>query len=540
MQDLFATRSAWLEELADVERSLPSVTRHRTRLGESGRTLFACLDARDALRTRLQRAFAYASLHAAEDGGDAARQADAGSAKATYARVEAEIKFVDAEIAALSADTVAAHLAAEPLLSAYRPVLDQLARTAPHLLSEETECVLESFGEVLGAPLTIYNRAKQGDFAFPSFVDGKGETHPNSFNLFETTYEASADAGVRRAAWSSFCQGLANHQHTLAATFATEVRKNVVSAKLRGHSTAEHLLLHDQQLPFDFYERWVATLRQELAPHMRRYARLRRRVLGLDRLLYCDIRAPLDATPAPALGFEEAGHLLLEALAPLGAEYVELVRTGLNGRWIDRANNAGKASGGFCATPPGVHSFVLMTWTGNMRDAFVLAHELGHAGNFMLAGRHQRLANVCPAMPFVEAPSLFNEVLLARHLQSQARDERTRRWVWMQELGTFHHNFVTHLLEAELQRRVYQRANAGESITAALLNALTRASLEEFWDGAVEIDDGAAMTWMRQPHYYLGLYPYTYSVGLVTALGVAAKAQAEGASVYARWLDVLR
>ena len=408
------------------------------------------------------------------------------------------------------------------------------------MLSPETERVLASLGEVLDAPYTIYSRAKTGDMQFAPFTDAAGNSHPNSFNLYQSTYEADPDTSVRRGAWASFCAGLVPYQNTMGGTFATEIAKNIVLAKARGYRSTERFLLQEHKISFELYSNVLDTLQADLAPHMRRYARLRRRALGLDKLLYCDIKAPLDPGYEPAVKFEETAALLEAALAPLGAEYVALVRSAFQRRWIDRADNAGKSSGAFCATPYGVHSFILMTWSGSMRDAFTLAHELGHAGHFMLAGRHQRRANTDPAMPFVEAPSIMNEVLLARHLLAGAPDPRMRRWVLTQVLGTYHHNFVTHLLEAELQRQVYRLAEGGQPVTAVLLNERKRAILEGFWGDAVEIDDGAAMTWMRQPHYYLGLYPYTYSVGLIAATALAEKSNRDGPAVLEQWLDVLR
>ena len=154
--------------------------------------------------------------------------------------------------------------------------------------------------------------------------------------------------------------------------------------------------------------------------------------------------------------------------------------------------------------------------------------------------RHQRFVNTRPAMPFVEAPSIMNEMLLAQHVLGQSQDPRLRRSVIMQVLGTYHHNFVTHLLEAELQRQVYALAEAGSSITAAVLNERKGRILSAFWGDTVEIDDGARMTWMRQPHYYMGLYPYTYSVGLVASTAMALRVQQEGAPAVARWLEVLK
>ena len=540
LTDLFATRDAWLAELGAVERSVDSVAKYRGRLATGPAALLACLDARDELLARLDRVDTFAGLRDAEDGSNAEHQADQSTSAALSARVRAALTFVDTEILALPAGTLAAWQRDEPALVVYRPSLDRLAALKPHRLAAETERVLASLGEVLNSPYTIYGRTKTGDLAFASFTDASGASHPNSFNLYQSTYETHPDTSVRRAAWASFCAGLAPYQHTMGGTFATEVAKNIVIAKARGYESTEHYLLHEHQVPFELYTNVLDIIQAELAPHMQRYARLRRRVLGLDELLYCDVKAPLDPGYEPAMTFDETAAMLEDALAPLGAEYVTMVRNAFRRRWIDRADNVGKASGAFCATPYGVHSFILMTWAHSMRDAFTLAHELGHAGHFMLAGQHQRRSNTDPAMPFVEAPSIMNEVLLARHILARPTEPRMRRWVLTQVLGTYHHNFVTHLLEAELQRQVYRLAEGGQPVTAALLNERKRAILQRFWGDTVEIDDSAAMTWMRQPHYYMGLYPYTYSVGLVAATALAEKSSRDGDAVLAQWLDVLR
>jgi oligoendopeptidase F len=224
----------------------------------------------------------------------------------------------------------------------------------------------------------------------------------------------------------------------------------------------------------------------------------------------------------------------------MGPEYVQFVRTVLEQRWVDRADNIGKSSGAFCASPYGVHPYILMTWADSMRNVFVLTHELGHGAHFGLAMKHQRYFNTRPAMPFVEAPSIMHEMLLARHILGRGGDARMRRSVIMQVLGTYHHNFVTHLLEAELQHRIYALAEAGQAVTAQLLNQTKGDILAGFWGDTVEIDDGARMTWMRQPHYYLGLYPYTYSVGLVAATAMAGRVAEEGPAAVQRWLQVLK
>ncbi len=311
-------------------------------------------------------------------------------------------------------------------------------------------------------------------------------------------------------------------------------------AKLRGYPSATHMLLQGQEVPLEAYNNLHDIILGELAPHMRRYARLRKKVLGLDKLLYCDIEAPLDPQFNPSITFEEASEKILQGLEVLGDEYQQIMSDGLKNRWIDLADNVGKSTGAFCATVPDVHPYILVTWTDSMRNLLILAHELGHGGHGVLSQRYQRLSNARPSLFFVEAPSIINELLVGNHILSTSDDPRMHRWLKMQFLMTYHHNFVRHLIEGELQRRIYALAEKGQPVTAPLLSKVQGGILEEFWGGEVEIDEGARLTWMRQPHYYMGLYPYSYSAGLTVGTAVAAAIEQEAQPVVDKWLEVLK
>ena len=540
LDDLFTSATQWQAELEALDGAGAEVQLHQGRLGESAATLLACLNAVETLQQRLMRVGYFAYLRYAQDGTNAGYQDALARVDALEARLEASTAFVDSEILQLPDGTVERFLAQDSALAVHSVHLHDLLETKPHRLSADTEQVLASLGEVLGAPSMIYDRSKAGDLQFAPFTDAQGVSRDNSVNLFEWTYDSHPDASVRRGAWQSFSAGLKAYNHTWSATFATEINKNVVLARLRHYPSTEAYLLHEHKVPQAFYSNILQTIQAEVAPHMRRYARLRQRVLGLDRLLYCDIKAPLDADYEPKVSFDDARKLILDSLACMGPEYVQFVRTVLEKRWVDRADNIGKSSGAFCASPYGVHPFILMTWADTMRNVFVLTHELGHGAHFGLAMKHQRFVNRSPAMPFVEAPSIMHEMLLARHILAQSGDARMRRSVIMQVLGTYHHNFVTHLLEAELLHRVYAQVEAGHGVTAQMLNQCKGEVLAGFWGDAVEIDDGARMTWMRQPHYYMGLYPYTYSVGLVAATAMAGRVADEGEPAVQRWLQALK
>lgn len=538
--DLFVDEAAWEAEFQAVEAAREAIARHQGQLGTGAAALRAGLEAMESLQERTMRVAFFAHLRNAQDGSHPPYQAAMARVSALQARVAASTAFVETEVLDLPAGRVQAWLDEDPALAGFRRWLDDLEARRPHRLGAEAERVLAALGDVLQAPLTTYNRAKSGDMRFEPFTDAAGTLHANSVNGFESRYESHADPQLRRAAWASFTAGLKAHQHTCATTFATEVVKNVVLARLRGHASTEAYLLQPHKIPHEVYRHILEIIQAELAPHMQRFARLRRRVLGLDTLLHCDLKAPLDPDFNPPVSYEEGSALILEALAVMGPDYVDFARRALTQRWVDRADNIGKSSGAFCASPYGVHPYILITWSNTMRNVFTLAHELGHGGHFGLAMRHQRFIDMRPAMPFVEAPSIMNEMLLAQHILGRTNETRMRRSVILQVLGTFHHNFVTHLLEAELQRQVYALAEAGTSVTAALLNERKGRILQAFWGDTVQIDEGARMTWMRQPHYYMGLYPYTYAVGLVASTAMALRVQQEGAPAVQRWLQVLQ
>lgn len=540
LSDLFADEAAWAAEVDAVDAAREALAAHQGRLAQGAPQLLAALTALESLQARLMRVTTFAHLCNAQDGTHPPHQAALARVSALQARVGASAAFVDAEILAFPDGLLQQFQAAEPALGDFQRWLDDLQAQRPHRLGAEAEQVLAALGDLVNAPYMVYNRAKAGDMQFAPFTDAAGTAYANSFNGFESSFETHADTAVRRGAWASFSAGLKAYNQTFAATFATEVNKNVVLARLRRHTSTEAYLLQPHKIPHDVYTNILDIIQAELAPHMQRYARLRRRVLGLDELLYCDIKAPLDPAYNPPVTYEEGCTLILDALAVMGPDYVAFARRALTQRWVDRADNIGKSSGAFCASPHGVHPYILITWANTMRNVFTLAHELGHGGHFGLAMQHQRYSNMRPAMPFIEAPSIMNEMLLAQHILAGSTEPRLRRSVIMQLLGTYHHNFVTHLLEAELQRQVYALAEAGGSVTAAVLNERKGAILARFWGDTVTLDEGARMTWMRQPHYYMGLYPYTYAVGLVAATAMALRVQQEGAPAVQRWLQVLQ
>ncbi|WP_054955126.1 oligoendopeptidase F [Paenibacillus dakarensis] len=540
LNDIFETREAWEAELIAVEKDIPAVTQYESRLSEGAHILLACLKAQEELQGRLQRVGAYAHLHQSGDSINPENQKNAAKARDLSSIVSSAFSFIKSEVIALPEGTIEQYIKEQPELQVWERSLNLLLQTKPHRLSAETEKVLASFGEVLGAPYRIYERSKLADMTFKPALDGQGKEVPVSFALYENKYVESADTDLRRNAFKAFSDTLHKYKNTFAETYGTEVKRQVIESRLRRYNSVTEMLLEPQQVTEDMYNNILNILQEELAPHMRKYAALKKRVLQLDQMTFADLKAPLDPDFNPAISFQEAGQLIKEALSILGPEYGEIVSDAFKNRWVDYADNAGKRTGAFCMSIPEVHSYILISWADSMRGAFTMAHEVGHAGHLMLASKYQRLVNSRPSLYFIEAPSTMNELLLANHLLARSDDPRMRRWVISQLLGTYFHNYVTHLLEGELQRRVYDLAMQNEPITAVKLCDLKGNILSSFWGEDVVIDEDAKLTWMRQPHYYMSLYPYTYAAGLTASTAVAQLIREEGQPAVDRWLDVLK
>ncbi|WP_411841883.1 oligoendopeptidase F [Salinicoccus sp. HZC-1] len=479
----------------------------------------------------------YASLSLSADQSDPGAQklSTASSNIATY--FGSETSFVKSELLALDSSVLEEIKTKNPDLEVF---IDDLLRQKPYQLDPKVEKVLAAYSSVFDGPYELYTKTKLLDIDFGTF-EANGIEIPLSYLSFEGELEGHENTEMRRNAFHAFSDKLAQYQHTTAGTYNLHLKKEKTTADLRGFDSVIDYLLHSQKVDQELYHRQIDMIMSDLAPHMRRYAKLLKQVHGLDTMKYEDLKMSLDPSSEPEISIEDSRKYINDALGIMGDDYLGMINRAYDDRWIDFVKNKGKSTGAFCSSPYGSHPFILITWTSLMTEVFVLAHELGHAGHFYNANREQNVFDARSSMYFVEAPSTMNEMLMANHLLENSDDPKFKRWVISSIISrTYYHNCVTHLLEAAYQREVYKKVDNHESVSANDLNQLKRGVIEEFWGEDVEITEGAELTWMRQPHYYMGLYPYTYSAGLTIATAMSKRVLAEGQPAVDDWLKVLK
>ncbi|MFB0918180.1 MAG: M3 family metallopeptidase, partial [Clostridiaceae bacterium] len=342
-------------------------------------------------------------------------------------------------------------------------------------------------------------------------------------------YEYNKDPKVRREAFKTFSKKLGEYKETIGAAYAAQIRNEKLESEIRGYSSVFDFLLMKHKVTREMYDRQLDVIMEELAPHMRRYAKLLKKSHGLEKMMDPDLKIDLDPDFEPEISVDGSKEYVMNALGVLGDDYKEMVKTAMEERWIDFVQNIGKSTGAFCASPPEVHPYILISWTERMREVFVLAHELGHAGHTVLTSKNQTYLNDNLSMYAIEAPSTMNEMLMADYLLKTNTDLRFQRWVISSIISrTYFHNFVTHFLEGYYQREVYKVIDEGGALGAEDFSRIFKETLVKFWGEDIELTEGAELTWMRQPHYYMGLYPYTYSAGLTISTGILGRIQKEG------------
>jgi len=536
LSHLYATEAEMLAEHEATKKMCAELTENYKGKLTTPEKIDACLEAWQELMVKMDHVANYCALAASVDYYDVKLQERQSKIQRDQAQMAGEYSFIESELSAAEESLLQKAMA---VATKNRHYLEEILRQKPYRLDPKTEEALTRLSATLEAPYELYHVVKLTDMKFDPFA-ADGVEYPLGYSLFEDDYEYDARTAVRRGAFRAFSDKLKQYENITAAIYNTQVQREKTMADLRGFDSVFDSMLFGQKVSREIYDRQIDRIMERLAPHMRRYAKLIGRVHHLDKVTYADLKLPIDSDYNPKITIAEAEDYLAKGLSPLGEDYVEMVHEAFRDRWVDFARNQGKETGGFCASPYQKNSYILLTWNERMSDVLTLAHELGHAGHFRLASANQSWFDTFDQDFIVEAPSTTNEIIMAHYLLKTNSDRRFRRWVLSCMISnTYYHNFVTHLLEAAYQREVYRIVDAGGSVQAETLNRIMRETLEQFWGDEVELTEGAELTWMRQPHYYMQLYSYVYSAGLTIGTQMCRRIETEGDAALTDWKKAL-
>lgn len=543
VETVFADADAWNAAYAAVSARLPELAAYQGQLGESADHLLQALHLRDELLLEVYRIGMYAGLKVAEDATNSGALAMDDRAAGLFAAAGAAAAWIEPEALTLPSELLTEFRATSSALQVYGHYLDNLEQRRAHVRSGEVEAVLAMAAEPLGQFGMTYQALTNADLSLGTITDEQG----NSVELGQTNlgqYTHSADRSTRQAAWEASSDAHLGMKHTFAANYAGQVKRDVFAARVHGYETALDASLAPNSIPTAVFHNLLDMVWKNL-PTWQRYFTVRAKLLGIEQAAAWDItESPLQRAGAPAqrvIDWPTGVEMIAESLAPLGEEYVGIVRQGIADRWVDRLANVGKSGGAFSSGVPGTLPFILMSWDDTLGDVSTLTHELGHSLHSYMTNGNQPTIYTEYSMFVAEVASNFNQALLGMHLLETETDPDFLITVIEERMGNNLRYLFTMPILAKFEFECHSRVERGEALTADGMIDLMADIYTEAYGDAVTIDrERMGITWAKFPHLYATYYVFQYATGISAAAQLARKVRDERGATAERYIEFLK
>ena len=524
-ESVFPSDAAWENEIKQILDDILTVKQFQGRLAEGPAVLLQALEAVYELISCAQKAFMYAGFSYAVDTTNQHAAGMRGKAQGVYGQVLSAVAFVQPEILAIGRDTLDEWMngPSGEKLARYKQSFDDLFRRQAHVRSAEVEEILGLASDPLQGPSNSTSMLTDADFKFQPVKDSNG----NVLDLAQGTISNlmhNPDRKARRLAYQNYMDRYIEHKNTLASNLAHSIKSNIFYMRARKHESSLAASLFDLNIPTDVFHNLIDTFRKNL-PVWHRYFKIRRKALGLRKLSYYDMWAPVTRKHVK-VPFERAVDLICESLAPLGEEYVETVRRGcLQERWVDLYPNQGKAEGAFSWGSQGTHPFINMSYTDEVTSMSTLAHELGHSMHSYLTWKNQPFVYTNYSLFVAEVASNFHQALMRGHLLQSIKDKNFQLALLEEAVGgNFFRYFFQMPTLARFELETHQRVERGEPLTADSMIDLMADLFAEGFGPDFDMDrERVGMTWSTFSHLFADYYVYAYATGISGAHAFAGK-----------------
>lgn len=522
-ESVYPSDEAWEKEIDEILADIPRVKHFQGRLAEGPSVLLRALEAAYELVSCAQKAFMYAGFYYAVDTTNQHAAGMRGKAQGVYGQVLSAVSFIQPEILAIGRETLDGWMKQSKKLALYRHNFDDLFRKQAHVRSAEVEEILGLVIDPLQGPGNSTGMLTDADFRFKPVKDRDGKvldlTQGTISNLMH-----HPDRKVRRAAYETYMDKYIEHKNTLASNLAHSIKANVFYMRARKHDSTLAASLFDLNIPTEVFHNLIDTFKKHL-PVWHRYFEIRRKALGLKKLSYYDMWAPITKKKVK-VPFERAVELICESLAPMGKDYVETVRRGcLQDRWVDMYPNQGKAEGAFSWGSQGTHPFINMSYTDEVTSMSTLAHELGHSMHSYLTWKNQPFVYTNYSLFVAEVASNFHQAMMRGHLLETTTDKNFQLALLEEAVGgNFFRYFFQMPTLARFELETHQRVEHGEALTADFMINLMADLFAEGFGPSFDLDrERVGMTWSTFGHLFSDYYVYAYATGISGAHALAGR-----------------
>lgn len=515
LEDMFASDELWEEEYEQTKELCNKIASYQGKLTESAATLLAYFQDTDEANYHLERIYVYANERYHQDTAVSQYQGYASRADSLMVMAESSSAFAEPEILEVSEETIDAFYKEQPELLKYQRAIDEILRKKAHTLSKEEEKILADAGEIAVGPENIFSMFNNADIRFPAIKDTEGNELPVSHGTFIQLME-NKDRNIRKQAFESMYHTYQQFGNTVASIFTSHLKQEHFFAKTKKYDSVRAMHLDQGNIPEGVYDNLIETVHKHL-PAMHRYMTERKKLLGVEELHMYDLYTPLIDDYDKKYTYEEAKETVLKGLAPMGEEYLSILKEGLSGGWIDVYENENKRSGAYSWGAYGTHPYVLLNHKDNLNSVFTLAHEMGHAIHTYYSNKTQPITYSGYLIFVAEVASTCNEALLMQYLMKNAADEKERRYLINHQLEEFRTTLFRQTMFAEFEQIVHKKTADGEALTQEALNKIYHDLNVLYYGPDVVVDEEIDYEWMRIPHFYTSFYVYQYATGYSAA-----------------------
>ena len=526
LSSMFPSDEAFEAGLEELKAYCPKLLAFKGKISASAQALLEFLQLEDQMNLLLYKIINYAERKSDEDTRVAKYQAYVANATSAYTQVGEATSWFAAELLAIPAESVEKFYAEVPALEFYRRKLNKILNQREHTLSAEEEALLARAEELAVQPTNIFSMFDDADLTFDDAVDSEGKTHKLTSGSFVPLL-MDADRVLRESAFKQLYSRFGEFRNTSAAILTSQVKNLQFFSSSRKYASSLEAALAENEIPVEVYNNLIDAVHQNF-PAFYKYVDLRKRIMGLDELHFWDVYTPLVDDVDMKFTYEEACDLIVKALAPMGEEYVGLVKKGLESRWVDVYETPGKRSGAYSAGGKGMNPVMLLNFQGGLDDVYTLIHEMGHSLHTYFSSHNQEITYSDYSIFVAEVASTCNEALLSRYLLEHETDPARHAYILNHFLEGFRGTIYRQCMFAEFERDISQMNADGVALNAAVLSERYGKLCAEYFGPGIELDEEIKLEWSRIPHFYYNFYVYQYCIGFSAAIALSQRILSKG------------
>ena len=526
LSSMFPSDEAFEAGLEELKAYCPKLLAFKGKISTSAQALLEFLQLEDKMNLLLYKIINYAERKSDEDTRVAKYQAYVANATSAYTQVGEATSWFAAELLAIPAESVEKFYAEVPALEFYRRKLNKILNQREHTLSAEEEALLARAEELAVQPTNIFSMFDDADLTFDDAVDSEGKTHKLTSGSFVPLL-MNADRVLRESAFKQLYSRFGEFRNTSAAILTSQVKNLQFFSSSRKYASSLEAALAENEIPVEVYNNLIDAVHQNF-PAFYKYVDLRKRVMGLDELHFWDVYTPLVDDVDMKFTYEEACDLIVKALAPMGEEYVNLVKKGLESRWVDVYETPGKRSGAYSAGGKGMNPVMLLNFQGGLDDVYTLIHEMGHSLHTYFSSHNQEITYSDYSIFVAEVASTCNEALLSHYLLEHETDPARHAYILNHFLEGFRGTIYRQCMFAEFERDISQMNADGVALNAEVLSERYGKLCAEYFGPGIELDEEIKLEWSRIPHFYYNFYVYQYCIGFSAAIALSQRILSEG------------